>query len=209
MTTIARWPRILPRAHLPIPRRVPDTMAMPHLIGGWTADLLGALPDDGQHYEIIDGEMYVTPSPAVRHQGLLIELGARLREYLATAGDTHAVIPDCDFEFDERTVVRPDLTVIALRDGRLPGTLAEAGGASLVVEIVSPSSAITDREAKRRLYLRQKVAEYWIVDIEHRTIERWRPGAAAAEVVTARLAWHPAFAGEAFELDLAELFARV
>ena len=117
-------------------------------------------------------------------------------------------IPDCDLAVDDRTVVRPDLTVVPLVNGRYARTLAEAGRPLLVVEILSPSSTVTDREAKRSLYLRLGIAEYWIVDISARHIERWRPGA-AAEQCTATLTWRPRGGGDAMALDLADLFALV
>ena len=58
-------------------------MAMPASHAGWTVDMLDALPEDGNRYEIIDGELFVTPSPSPRHQEAIAELHALLRPYLS------------------------------------------------------------------------------------------------------------------------------
>lgn len=74
--------------------------------------------------------------------------------------------------------------------------------------MLSPSTARYDREVKRRLYQREGVPEYWIVDLDARSIERWRPSDEAPEVFRETLVWHPRGAGEPLAIDLLALFAR-
>ncbi|MGI9078717.1 MAG: hypothetical protein ACR2G6_15515 [Gemmatimonadaceae bacterium] len=59
---------ILADALLPNSRRGDDSMGMPHATHDWTAALVQAIPDDGNRYEVIDGELFVTPAPAFKHQ---------------------------------------------------------------------------------------------------------------------------------------------
>jgi Uma2 family endonuclease len=79
----------------------------------------------------------------------------------------------------------------------------------LAVEVLSPSTGRADRQAKRRLYQRQRVPEYWIVDVDARLIERWRPADERPEILTERLAWHPDAAHPPLEIDVPAYFADV
>ena len=173
--------------------------------GGWTAEMLPALPDDGRHYEIIDGEMYVTPSPTNAHQAIAARLAAALLRFLDPTG-IGAVIPDVDVSADERTMVRPDIVVAPFVGGRLPERQLDARALLLPVEILSPSSLGTDRGAKRRLYMRLSVPEYWIVDVGDRSVERWRPGVEFPEVVRERLVWRPEAGGPEVNIELGGIF---
>jgi Uma2 family endonuclease len=79
----------------------------------------------------------------------------------------------------------------------------------LVVEVASPSTARYDRGLKRRFYQRAGVPEYWIVDLDARIVERWRPGDTRPEVLDAAISWQPEPGGPALTLDLPSLFGRV
>jgi Uma2 family endonuclease len=79
----------------------------------------------------------------------------------------------------------------------------------LVAEVLSPSSARGDRVKKRALYQRNRVSEYWIVDLDARVVERWRPDDDRPEILTARVEWLPEGARTPFTLDLAAYFAEV
>ncbi len=175
----------------------------------WTTDRRRALPDDGRRYEIIDGELFVTPSPDIRHQGAVLALAVRLRAYLAVNRVGYVIIAPADVEFSDDTVVEPDVFVVPLEDGRPPDDLKHAGRPMLVAEVLSPSTERTDRGRKRELFQARGVPEYWIVNVEARVIERWRPGATQAELVTDRLEWQPAPDVEPFELSLDEFWREV
>ena len=85
---------------------------------------------------------------------------------------------------------------------------SEVGVPVLAIEFLSPSTAARDRGAKRRIYQGAGVAEYWIVDLDARLVERRRPGDARPEVVSEELVWEP-FPAIAARLDLPTLFAQV
>src|SRR5687768_13835051 len=139
-------------AHLPSASRGFHRMGMAHLIAkagstGWTAEMLDELPDDGNRYEIIDGELFVTPSPTWRHGDAVMELYQHLNVYARAHGLGHVKVAPQDVVYSRRTVVEPDLFVVPLVDGRRPRTWAEAGRLLLAVEVLSPGSQRADRWA--------------------------------------------------------------
>ena len=77
------------------------------------------------------------------------------------------------------------------------------------MEILSPSTSRADRQAKRRLYQRQRVPEYWIVDVDARLIERWRPEDERPEILTEQIVWQPDAAHAPLEIDVPAYFAEV
>src|SRR5438067_7403359 len=94
-------------------------MAMPDSTGSWTVAMLDALPDDGQRYEIIDGVLYVTPAPRVRHQSVVTRLAAIL-PYIDRIGGNAVLVAPTDVRKDEQTLVQPDVLVVRLAaDGRV------------------------------------------------------------------------------------------
>jgi Uma2 family endonuclease len=79
----------------------------------------------------------------------------------------------------------------------------------VAVEVLSPSTARADRTVKRQRYQRAGVAQYRVVDLDARLVERWRPGDERPEVLSERLVWQPDAAQPAFELELARFFSAV
>ena len=175
----------------------------------WTAEMVRALPDDGNRYEVIDGELFVTPAPSWDHQEAAVELLTRLRSYLQATGVDNAMIAPADVEFDNERMVEPDVFVVPLVEGRKPRAWEDVRRLLLAVEILSPSTARADRQVKRRLYQRQGVPEYWIVDVDARLIERWRPDDTRPEILTDRLEWQPDPTHPPLAVDLARYFADV
>ena len=143
------------------------------------------LPDDGHRHEAIGGELYVTPAESVRHQRILLRLTLAVHQILEDPGLGIVVHGPVGVEFpDTGEGVQPDIVFVseARRD-----RIAEEGirGApDLVVEILSPTTADRDRGVKRKLYERQGVDQYWIVDPEAEAVEVWtfadRPSEAPA-----------------------------
>ncbi|HEU4642682.1 MAG TPA: Uma2 family endonuclease [Gemmatimonadaceae bacterium] len=175
----------------------------------WTADMVRALPDDGNRYEVVDGELLVTPAPTWEHQAASRKLFLHLHGYLAAHALGEAILAPADVEFADDRMVEPDLFVVPLIDGRAPRTWEEAGCVILAVEILSPSTARADRLVKRRLYQRLRVPEYWIVDVDARLVERWRPDDQRPEMLAKHLAWRPDSAHPPLAIDLAAYFAEV
>jgi Uma2 family endonuclease len=108
---------------------------------------------------------------------------------------------------EERTYLQPDLYVAP--EAQFFGQWAEVRSLLLAVEVLSPSSVEHDRVTKRPVYLRHGVGTYWVVDVGGGSVEVWRPGDAAPEVVTGTLRWRVVPDEPALEIPLAEVFAGV
>jgi len=184
-------------------------MPMPALRRRWTVADLEDLPDDGNRYEIIDGELFVTPSPALSHQAAMGELYARLREFLARQPVGIAFVSPADITFSPTRLVQPDVFVVPIVGGRRPHQWADVTRLMLAVEVLSPSTARADRVRKRSLYREEGVSEYWIVDLEARTFDRSTPADPRVEVLSDELTWLPDGASEAFVIDLSEFFSTI
>lgn len=184
-------------------------MGMPQPIAEWTVERVFALPADGNRYEAVDGELLVTPAPSLPHQVAVQALYERLKPYVSAHGLGRALVSPADIEFDERTLLQPDLFVAPVVNGRLPGSWEEIRSLLLAVEVLSPSTARADRQVKRRRYQRHGVPEYWIVDLDARLVERWRPADERPEILAERLEWCPLAKLSPLDIDLATLFADV
>ncbi|MBA3854066.1 MAG: Uma2 family endonuclease [Gemmatimonas sp.] len=185
-------------------------MAMPALEHRfWTAADVRELPDDGNRYECIDGALLVTPAPKPRHALAVEELRALLRGFVLRHGVGVLLGAPADVETTPGTTVQPDLFVARTRLARKLVEWSDIAGLELAIEVLSPSTARVDRVVKREFYQRAGVAEYWVVDLDARVIERWRPGDDEPEVVRGTLRWQPRTAAQALELDLAAFFAAV
>lgn len=175
----------------------------------WTVAEVRALPEvPGKRFEVVDGELLVSPGPAWSHQRLAFELMKRLDEHVAAHGIGIVLNGPADIEPDPYSMVQPDTFVVPLVDGRPPRAWGEVGRVLLVVEVLSPGTARHDRVVKRRLYRRMGV-EYWIVDPDARCVERWLPGAALASVEDERIEWAPDGTGATLAIDLTALFGKV
>ncbi len=128
-----------------------------------------ALPDDVRA-ELIDGELYVTPSPVPDHQRVLLRLARVLGPRLEAVHEGEVFIAPLDVHLPSGDVVQPDVLYVA-KGNR--GIIQDwiRGVPDLVVEIVSPTGAERDRIVKRDLYARNGVPEYWIVDPGERSVE--------------------------------------
>jgi Uma2 family endonuclease len=196
-------------------RRSPaeQIMVMPATQRRWTAsevrELVAQNPLWTPRYELVDGELLVTPSPAFVHARAVTALLEELLDYLRREPVGEVYPSPTDVELEPEFLSQPDVYVVRpsevrrlLKDG-LP--IREL---MLVIEVLSPSSVRHDRVRKRPMYQRH-VPEYWIVDLEARSIARWRPVDQHPETLTQTLEWHPAESGEPFRLDVRGFFARV
>jgi Uma2 family endonuclease len=183
-------------------------MGMPAAIERrWTAAEVRALPyQEGKHYEVIDGELFVSPGPPWPHQRIARIHQTRLQQYVEAEQAGDVLGGPAEVEFDTHTLVQPDLFVVPLVNGKRPAAWEDVGAVLLVVEILSPFSGRRDRVVKRRKY-REVGVEYWIVDLEARALERWTPGATDAEHETDEISWQAPGASIAITLDLLTLFA--
>jgi Uma2 family endonuclease len=160
----------------------------------------------GVRFELADGELLVTPSPGLKHQIVAARLFARLHDYVRDNRLGELLFAPLDVRFAERSVLQPDLLLVAAGCPPEESMLA-ATHLSLAVEILSNGSARHDRVTKRTQYQKMGIPEYWIVDGAAGTVERWRPGDERPEICTAVLRWHPPGSLMALDVTLAELFA--
>ena len=186
-------------------------MGMPALpTTGWTVDMLERLPgDDGRRYEIIDGELLVTPAPGYPHQRALRELFLRLHAYLKGSRTAEVIFSPADVRSGPRTSVQPDLFVLRRPLDLGPHGWPDLDALLLAVEILSPSSARADRLIKRRLYQSRGVPEYWVVDLDARLVERWRPDDERPEILAQTLDWRPPGMDQPFVTNLERFFDEV
>lgn len=184
-------------------------MAMPRLLYGepWTAEMVRTFPDDGNRYEVIDGDLVVTPAPSWAHQRMVGALHALLVAWTSVHGVGDTLLSPADIGLEPGGLVQPDLFVVPPNDdGSKPRDWRDVTRLLLAVEVLSPSTAREDRGRKRKLFDRVGVPEYWIVDSEQRVVERWRPGDDLPELCNRTLVWHPPGAVAPLVIDMPKLF---
>jgi Uma2 family endonuclease len=137
----------------------------------FTYDDYKYLPED-KRYEIIEGDLHLTPSPSFRHQAIQAELLFRLMAFVKKRGLGQVVAALTDVILSPENVVQPDLLFIGKdRLSMVKGNDGVRGAPDLVIEILSPSTAGRDQVLKRKLYSKYGVREYWIVDPDGSTVE--------------------------------------
>lgn len=181
-------------------------MGLPVCARRYTAEELAGFPEDGNRYEVLDGELLVTPAPSRGHQGLQMELILLLGPYVRSLGLDIMAAPTA-VRASHVTELQPDLLVLPRNyAGRRDFEWERMSALVLAIEILSPRSIRVDRVRKRDAYLANGVAEYWIVDPDSRSVEVWRQGGAQADTVCDALSWQPIATGDAIRIDLPSLF---
>jgi len=137
-----------------------------------TYEDLVALPDDGMRHELIDGEHFVTPAPATPHQLILGNLYLLVATHVREQRVGVVMLAPFDVVFSRYDVVEPDLIYFTrARFKEVVGEKNAQGPPNLAVEILSPSTRRRDEVLKRRLYERNAVDEYWVVDPKLKTVK--------------------------------------
>jgi len=175
----------------------------------WTREEVLALPDDGNRYELVDGELLVSGTPRPLHQVAVLALRDVLNPYVRAHRLGMLMALPADLDLSSGQVVQPDLWVAAVPAGTRIRKWEEVGIPMLAVEILSPSTARFDRVTKRMRYQRSGVATYWIVDLDARVVEVWTPGAERPAIAVTTLTWQPDTSVAALEIDLPALFAAI
>jgi Uma2 family endonuclease len=158
----------------------------------WTIRDLAAMPDDGgwKRYEIIDGELFVTRAPHIRHQGVAGKLHVRLETWSEATGMGNA-FQTPGIIFSPTDAVIPDVVWISRE--RLANGIDEAGhlivAPELMIEVLSPGelNEQRDKEVKLKLYSLHGVQEYWIVNWQLKTLEIYRRNQAQLHLVATLL----------------------
>lgn len=129
--------------------------------GEWTTDDLDELPEDGRRRELIDGVLFVSPSPTSFHQSLAMRLGSALENACPT---DYAVTQGVEIRISARRSLTPDVLVVtAEADDRRPSHFRPAE-VLLAVEIVSRGSVTMDRITKPALYAQAGIPFYWRIE---------------------------------------------
>ncbi|HSK21848.1 MAG TPA: Uma2 family endonuclease [Egicoccus sp.] len=173
---------------------------------GLTYDDLWALPqDDGLRRELIDGELFVSPSPVRRHQRAVARITAALLAHVDGHGGEVQPAP-ADVYFSDRTVVEPDVVYVgAARVDQLTDERYVDIAPDLLVEVSSPATRRLDLVKKRALYERERVAEYWFVDLDADVVDVYRldpDGHYGAPTTLGRGEVLTCLAAPGFELDV-------
>ncbi|MBI5197012.1 MAG: Uma2 family endonuclease [Nitrospirae bacterium] len=127
-------------------------------------------PDD-QRFELIEGDLIMTPSPVPRHQRISREIGFRLHKFIAEHDLGEVFYAPCDIHLDKYNVLQPDIFFISKNRLSIIGEKNIQGAPDLVIEILSESTAYRDLVQKKRLYAQFGAREYWIVLPEEEHIE--------------------------------------
>jgi Uma2 family endonuclease len=139
-----------------------------------TYDEYRLLPEDGKRYELMDGDLFVSPAPSTRHQTVSRRLQFALMQSLEVPGLAQIFNAPCDVIFEPTSVVQPDLVIVGTARARIITARAIEGVPDVLVEILSPGGSDRDEHLKRRLYERHGVPEYWVVEPEHGFVTIWR-----------------------------------
>ena len=166
-------------------------------------------PED-ERYELLDGDLMMVPAPNLRHQRVQRNLGQKLNQFIQERDLGELFYAPCDVFLSNTDIVQPDLLFVSReREHLLSDGEKVRGAPDLVIEILSPSSAETDRGAKRHLYGAHGVAEYWLVDPIAETIsihrQRGRVLAATNTFGRGQTLRSPLLAG--LELHLDDIFS--
>ncbi len=172
-----------------------------------TYDQYCLLPEDRNRYELIDGELIVTPSPERQHQEIGGLLYSRLLNYVESHSLGKVFIAPLDTLLDRYTVLQPDILFVSQE------RLAEVakrwieGPPDLVVEVPSPSTKEIDRKRKLAVYSQFGVREYWIVDPEDCALDLYEPARKGVELVR-RFSYRETFESPllGFKMDVASIF---
>lgn len=168
----------------------------------WTLEELHSLPDDNNRYELLHGELFVTPAPSFDHETIIARLHALLVPFVVANNLGYVYSGNSVITRDESELI-PDLLVRQPAPPKTPWKSAPLP--ILVVEVISRTTRRRDYEFKRPFYADEaRVPEYWIVDGERRSITVVRPDL-PAHVTTDRFTWHPQETSASLEISLVDV----
>lgn len=138
-----------------------------------TYDDYRALPVDGKRYEIIGGELFMTASPNTIHERVSKKLLIILDQYVEKHDLGEVFVAPYDVVLSMTDVVQPDLFFIGKERSEIITKMNVVAAPDLVVEVLSESTAVIDRNRKKALYENYGVKEYWIVDPDENRIQQY------------------------------------
>lgn len=176
-------------------------MAMP-LAEAWTIEDLDRLPDDGNRYEVLDGELFVTPAPSELHETVLVLLHGILDPFVQANSlgwiQRRGVLRKTESQLEPDLIVRPHAPLRGWEAAPLP---------TLIVEVLSGSTRNRDLGKKKDFYVRTGIPEYWIVDRSAEVIHQVR--GAETQLVRGVLRWAPPGTVASLDVDIEKMFADI
>jgi len=143
----------------------------PEVVPKLTYEEFRQLPEDGKRYELIRGEVHLTPAPTTGHQFILRKLTTSLDAYVAKRQLGEVFFAPLDVRLGVDTALQPDLIFVSRARGQIIQPDFIAGAPDLVVEILSPSTATHDRATMLPWYAEAGVSEAWLIDPQAKTVE--------------------------------------
>ena len=125
--------------------------------------------DDGNRYELIDGELILVPRPRFKHQRIRLQIANFFVNFLEQ-NPIGEVVYEVDVHLGDK-VVAPDVLFISKERLHIIEELNIQGAPDLVVEVLSPSTASYDKKIKSKLYFKNGVKEFWLVDPDQQLVE--------------------------------------
>jgi Uma2 family endonuclease len=178
---------------------------MPEPARRYTVRDLESFPDDGKKYELIRGELIVSPAPSVIHQLVVQRLAGELRDYLKPLGLVNTLFQvAADISWDDDTLLQPDILVV--RPEELTRRWSSIKHLRLAAEVLSTSSGRRDRFDKRRLYQERRVETYWVVDPDAELVEEWHPGDEGPLTLAETLRWQVTSDAPVLAIEIPTLF---
>ncbi len=129
------------------------------------------LPDNGNRYEILEGELVMSPSPATIHQRISRRLVALLLAYVEQNRAGELFYAPYDVIFSNTNVVQPDILFVRSENSTIITEKNIQGAPDLIIEIISPATAYYDLIVKKELYETYGVNEFWLVDPSRNWVE--------------------------------------
>ncbi len=163
------------RSPLGSPRAAPgsryNSLMRAEAVTRLTYEQFRQLPEDGKRYELIRGQVHLTPAPSTRHQFVQLNLSNSLFNYLAEKPVGELLTAPLDVRLSDDIAVQPDIIFVSNARTRIIQENFVGGAPDLVIEILSPSTVAHDRTTKLTLYAEAGVPEVWLIDPQARTVE--------------------------------------
>lgn len=129
---------------------------------------------EGSRYQLIEGDLILSPSPTRRHQTIVRRIFLVLNTFVAAQRLGEVYFSPLDVILDDQNVSQPDIFYVSNARASILCPEGARGGPDLCVEVLSPGTKELDRGRKRVLYARHGVIDYWVVDPVANTIELYR-----------------------------------
>ena len=143
----------------------------------FTYEDLQLFPDDGLRRELIDGEVYVTPAPIIRHQRIVTKLSHLISTFLETHPLGEVLVAPVDVIFSEDDdVTEPDILYVSNERAAIISERGVEGAPDWLIEVTSPSTRKRDFTLKLKRYQKYGVRLYWIIDLEAEMVHVWEEG---------------------------------